>query len=163
MPTKFDVLVAAKAIEKKIAKRVKALEIECKEEFMDSYRTSGIDRMRSTVFDPKAAYMTLKGGKPSEKVTRFQLNNHDAAIDWMDETRPETDSFATENLEQFCKWWFERTGECPDGCVIFTYDSEPTEPTPMFVVKEDKVLPTLEENPTLLSEARVLMLEEGEV
>ena len=162
MANKFDVLVAAKATEKEFSKRVKALEDECKKELMDRYRSDGVDRMRSTVFDPKAAWMTLKGGKPSERVTRFQLNDMDAAIDWMDENRPETDSFATDNLEQFCKWWFEHTGECPDGCAVITYDSEPVEPTPCLTVKEAKVLPALQSNPTLLGEVNVLMLGEGE-
>lgn len=162
MPSKFDVLVAAKATEKEFSKRVKKLEDECKSEFMKRYREDGVDRMRSTVFDSKAAWMTLKGGKPSEKVTRFQLNDPDAAIDWMDETRPETDSFATDNIEQFCKWWFEHTGECPDGCVVLTYDSEPVEPTPCLTVKEAKVLPELQANPNILKEVNVLLLGSGE-
>ena len=162
MPTKFDVLVAAKATEKEFSKRVKALETECKEEFMERYRSDGTDRMRSTVFDSKAAWMTLKGGKPSEKVTRFQVNDIQAVIDWMDETRPDTDCFAQDNLAQFAEWHFMQTGECPDGCVVLTYDSEPVEPTPVLTVKEAKVLPMLEANPTLLAEARTLLLGEGE-
>lgn len=162
MPTKFDVLVAAKATEKEFAKRVKALETECKDEFMERYRADGTDRMRSTVFDPKAAWMTMKGGKPSERVDRFQLNDQDAAIEWMDETRPETDSFATANLEEFCRHWFYSTGECPDGCSVITYDSEPVEPTPCLYVKEAKVLPALQANPHLLGEVNTLLLMEGD-
>ena len=161
MPSKFDVLVAAKATEKEFSKRVKALEDEVKSEFMDNYRSSGVDRMRSTVFDAKAAWLTLKGGKPSVKVTRFQVNDPQAVIDWMDEQRPDTDCFAQDNLEQFAKWHFENTGECPDGCVVITYDSEPVEPTPCLTVKEDKVIPALKDNPNLLGEVNVLMLEGG--
>ena len=161
MATKFDLLVAAKATEKEFAKRVKSLETECKEEFMERYKAEGTDRMRSTVFDSKAAYMTMKGGKPSEKVEKFQLNDPDAAIDWMDETRPKTDGFATANLGEFCKWWFYKTGECPDGCTVITYDSEPVDPTPCLVVKEAKVLPALQANPNLLGEVNTLLLEDG--
>jgi len=161
MATKFDVLVAAKATEKEFAKRVKALEDECKEEFMERYRADGTDRMRSTVFDPKAAWMTLRGGRPSERVRRFQLNDPQAAIDWMDAARPETDGFAQDNLERFCEWWFMQTGECPDGCTVLEYDSEPVEPTPALTVKEAKVLPALKANAALLGEVNTLLLEEG--
>ena len=160
MATKFDVLVAAKAMEKEISKRVKELESECKAEFKERFKADGTDRMRSTVFDPKAAYMTMRGGKPSETVTRFQMNDAQAVIDWMDEARPDTDSFATDNLAQFAQWWFEHTGECPDGCTVMTYETEPTEPTPALVVKEAAILPALlTEQQGILKEANVLMLE----
>lgn len=161
MTTKFDVLVAARATEKEFAKRVKALETEVKQEFMDRYRADGTDRMRSTVFDSKAAWMTLKGGKPSERVTRFQVNDMQEVIDWMDENRPETDSFARDNLAQFAQWWFEHTGECPDGCSVITYDSEPVEPVPVLTVKEAKVLPALQDNPSMLADVNVLLLGDG--
>lgn len=162
MTSKFDLLVAMKAMEKEVSKRVKELEDEVKSEFMDSYRASGVDRMRSTVFDPKAAWLTLKGGKPSERVERFQLNDPDAAMDWMDDNSPDTYKFAIANIEEFCKWWFYSTGECPDGCAVIAYDSEPVEPTPCLTVKEAKVLPALKDNPGLLNEASVLMLGSGE-
>ena len=162
MATKFDVLVAAKATEKEFSKRVKALETECKQEFMDEYRESGVDRKRSTVFDPKAAWMTLKGGKPSEKVTRFQLTEPDRFVDWMDENRPETDTFAQANMAQFAEFWFHQTGECPDGCQVITYDSEPVEPTPALTVKESMVLPALQENQNILGEVNRLLLGDGE-
>ncbi|MBQ9003057.1 MAG: hypothetical protein IJ087_14485 [Eggerthellaceae bacterium] len=162
MPTNFDLLVAAKAVEKTFAKRVKALETQVKDEFIEKYRNDGTDRMRSTVFDGKAAWMTMKGGKPSETVTKFQMTDAQAVIDWMDENRPETDSFATDNLAQFAQWWFEHTGECPDGCKVITYDTEPTEPTPALTVKEAMVLPVLQDNPRILGEVNELLLGEGE-
>jgi len=162
MPTKFDVLVAAKATEKEFAKRVKALEGECKDEFREKYRSEGTDRMRSTVFDPKAAFMTMKGGKPSERVTRFQMVDAQAMTDWMEEVRPETDGFAQDNLAQFAEWWFASTGECPDGCTVITYDSEPVEPTPALVVKEAMVLPALRDMPQLAAITSSLMLGDGQ-
>ena len=162
MPTKFDVLVAAKATEKEFSKRVKALESACKSEFMERYRMDGTDRMRSTVFDQKAAWMTLKGGKPSEHVTRFQVNDLDKVVDWMDAQRPETDSFATDNIAQFAQWWFEHMGELPDGCELFEYDTEPTEPTPALTVKEAMVLPALRDMPQHTNVTQALLLEDGE-
>ena len=165
MATKFDLLVAAKATEKEFSKRVKRLEDECKAEFVEEYRTNGSDRKRSTVFDSKAAWMTMKGGKPSEHVTRFQLNDYQEAVDWMDETRPETDSFAQDNLERFCEWWFFHTGECPDGCTVIEYESEPVEPTPALTVKETAVLDELkkEKNAALSGAVTKFLLEDKDV
>lgn len=162
MATKFDLLVAAKATEKEFSKRVKVLENECKEEFKREFAELGIDRKRSTVFDQKAAWMTMKGGKPSEHVSRFQVTDQQKVVDWMDETRPETDSFASANLEQFAKWWFEHTGEMPDGCDVIEYDTEPVEPTPALTVKEALVLPAIQENPELFGEVNQLLLGDGE-
>ena len=162
MATKFDVLVAARATEKEFAKRVKALENECKEEFIENYKANGTDRMRSTVFDGKAAWMTMKGGKPSVPATKFQLNDPDLFVDWMDAQKPETDSFAQDNMAQFAEWWFNKTGECPDGCVVINYDTEPVEPTPALTVKEALVLPALQANPNLLGEVNTLLLGDGD-
>ena len=161
MDAEFEVLVAAKAKEKDFSKRVKRLEEKVKADFMADYRANGTDRKRSTVFDPKAAWLTMKGGKPSERVTRFQLVDPDAFTDWMDENRPETDTFAQANMAQFAEFWFHQTGECPDGCTVIEYDSEPVEPTPALTVKEDKVLKALDENPNLLAEVRQFMLGDG--
>ena len=162
MATKFDVLVAAKATEKEFAKRVKALETECKAEFVENFKATGNDRMRSTVFDGKAAWMTMKGGKPSEHVVKFQMTDPQEVIEWMDENRPETDSFAQDNLAQFAEWWFVHTGECPDGCTVIEYESEPVEPVPALTVKEAMVLPALQENPNLLGEVNTLLLGDGD-
>ena len=114
------------------------------------------------MFDPKAAWMTMKGGKPSEHVSRFQVTDPQKVVDWMDETRPETDSFASANLAQFAEWWFTNTGEMPDGCDVFEYDTEPVEPTPALTVKEAMVLPAIQANQELFGEVNQLLLGEGE-
>lgn len=161
-PTKMDYLAAAKAVSKEINSRVKALEDECKAEFLAEYKATGTDRKRFPLFGNKAGYMGIREGKPSEKVTRFQMVDPQEVIDWMDENRPETDSFAQDNLAQFAQWWFEHTGECPDGCTVVTYDSEPGEPTVTLTVKEKVVIPMLAENNLLAGEVNRLLLGDGE-
>jgi len=160
--TKLDVLFAAKAAGKEINNRIKALEDEVKAEFMEEYEQGGTDRKRSTVFGKEAGYLTMKEGKPSEHVTRFQVDDPQKVVDWMDYVKPETDSFASDNLEMFAKWWFEHTGEMPDGCTLFEYDTEPTKPTPMLSVKEKVVIPMLKANNVLSGEVNQLLLGDGE-
>ena len=163
MTTKFDVLVAAKATEKEFSKRVKALENECKEEFVANYKATGNDRKRPTAFDSKAAWMTMKGGKPSEHVVKFQMYDAGEMTDWMDENKPDTDSFAQANLAEFALWWFETTGECPDGCTVVEYDSEPVDPTPALTVKEASVLADLKENAALSGVVARFLLEDEDM
>ena len=161
-PTKVDNLVAAKAVVKEVDRRIKRFEDEVKAEFIEEYKNGGADRKRSRIFGNKAGYLTIKEGKPSERVTKFQLIDVQEATDWMDEAKPDTDSFAQDNLEQYCQWWFERTGECPDGCTVITYDTEPGEPTAILSVKEKVVLPILMENRELFGEVNQLLLGDGE-
>lgn len=159
--TRIDTLFAAKAISKEIDRRVKKLEDEVKAAFVDEYKSGGSDRKRSRIFGNKAGYLTIKEGKPSERVTKFQLVDVQEATDWMDAAKPDTDSFAQDNLELFCKWWFEHTGECPDGCTVINYDSEPGEPTAILTVKEKEVLPILVENGELPGEVNQLLFGEA--
>ena len=62
-----------------------ALEKECKEELLREYRENGNDRKRSPMFGKEAGYIGIQQGRPSEHVTRFQLVDPDAFVDWMDE------------------------------------------------------------------------------
>lgn len=161
-PTEFDYLVMARTAARKIDKRVKSIEDEQKAIFIDSYKENGTDRKRSLLFGKEAGCLYIREGKPSERVTKFQLVDAQEATDWMDETKPETDSFAQDNLELFCKWWFERTGECPDGCTVITYDTEPGEPTAVLRVNDDVVLQALMENRELFGEVNQRLLGDGE-
>ena len=161
-PTKLDMLFAAKAAQKEIAARVKALEDEVKAEFAEEYRAGGTDRKRSTYFGKSAGWLTMKDGKPSEHVRRFQCVDYEAAARWFDENRPDTDGFAADNLERFCEWWMAQTGECADGCTVIEYDTEPGEPTPALTVKEKVVLPMLE-GTELGAAAAEYLLGSGEV
>ena len=161
MATKLDTLFAAKAVSKEINARVNELEKECKAELLQEYKESGNDRKRSPMFGKEAGYIGIQEGKPSEHVVRFQLNDPDAFVDWMDEAKPETDTFAQANMAQFAEFWFHQTGECPEGCTVIEYDSEPGEPIVKLMVKEKVVLPMLQDNAGMLVEVNQLLLGDG--
>lgn len=155
---KYEVLYAAKAAEKEIGKRVKALETECKREVLDAYGRDGIDRKRSTVFGSKNAYITVQEGKPSEEAERFDVIDIQALTDWMDETRPDTDCFAADNLAAFAEWHFRSTGEMPDGCRLLRYRTEEKPPIAKLIVKDEPVLEAVSGNPELSSEVGRFLL-----
>lgn len=162
MMDKYEVLYAAKAVQKEIDKRVKTLENECKDEVLKCYLEEGIDRRRSKVFDPKAAYITVQAGKPSEEAQRFDVIDIDALTDWMDETRPDTDCFAADNLAMFAEWYFRTTGEVPDGCRLLRYETEPKPPIAKLVVKDAVVLETLRDKSLLAGEVNQFLLGDGD-
>lgn len=161
MDSKYERLYAAKAIMKEMDGEYKKLERECKEELLSEYREDGTDRKRSTLFGGKNAYMSVVEGKPSETAERFDVVDMQSLVDWMDETRPDTDPFAADNLAQFAEWYFRETGEVPDGCRLLTYQTEPKEPTVRLVVKEDAVIPILRES-GMLQGGFQLLLGDGE-
>lgn len=162
MANEFDYLVAAKAAVKTVNKRLDEIEAKVKADFKEQYKVDGTDRRRSTVFGPKAAWMTMKGGKPSEHVKRFTVHDMKALGEWMDENDPDVNPFVQANLDKFAEWWCFNQGECPDGCTLVEYDNDPTEPVPVLTVKEDIVIPMLRENPSLLGEVNRLLLGDGE-
>lgn len=167
MASKVDLLFAAKAVSKEMAARVRALEDECKAELADDYMRDGTDRRRSPLFGDGAGWLSVvkRDPEPARRERRFQLTDPQAAIDWMEEARPDTDTFASENLEAFARWHFEATGELPGGCDLVEYEV-PAVPAGVksvtLTVKEKVVLPQLAGDAALLGEARRLLLGDGE-
>ena len=144
--TPADILWAKKAIVKQLTAEVKEDEQALKAQAIEDYKAGRGGQVRSPMFGNKSGYITVKEGKPPEHVTRFQVDDPQKLVDWMDEARPDTDCFAADNLELFAKWHFEHTGELPDGCHVFEYDTEQGEPTATFAVKEGVVIPMLRDN-----------------
>lgn len=156
-PTKIDRLFAAKAVLKAAEAEVKMLEAECKDALMDRYLEDGTDRVRSPFFGKEAGYLGIQEGKASERKIRMYVADEQAVVDWMDETRPETDGFASDNLEAFCIWWFENTGEDIPGFNRIEYDTEPGKPIAKLVVKEKVVIPIMRERGLLGGAGRFLL------
>lgn len=155
--SRYEQLYATKAIMKTLDKEYRKLEGECKRELLEEYAQDGTDRKRSKMFGGKNAYMSVVEGKPSETAERFDVVDMQSLVDWMDETRPDTDPFAADNLAQFAEWYFRETGEVPDGCRLLTYQTEPKEPTVRLVVKESAVIPILRDGGMLEGGFRLLL------
>lgn len=156
-PTKIDRLFAMKAVSKEIDAEVKSLESECKGELLDRYLEDGTDRLRSPYFGKDAGYLGISEGKAKEATVREFVSDPQKVVDWMDETHPETDGFAQDNIELFCSWWFAQTGEEIPGFERIEYAPEPGRPTARLVVKEKVVLPILKQSGMLEGSVRFLL------
>lgn len=155
--TEFDVLVAEEAV----LKKANAIHKE-RVERMKAEAVANGTPMRSKLFGLKVAGIDLVDGKPAERDVRYQLTDPQRAIDWMDETRPDTDSFAQDYLELFCEWWFVHTGELPDGFDAIEYETEEKPVTAKFLIRKrefvDVIINKMLETPQLAEPVRARLL-----
>ncbi len=136
--TEFDVLVGEEAILKEMTARHK--------ERADRLKAQAVKEgtpMRSKLFGLKVAGIDLVDAEEPESFTRYQLTDPQKAIDWMDANRPETDGFASDNLERFCIWWLEHTGEKPDGLDIIEGMTEGKPVTAKFAIRNKRFVPEI--------------------
>ena len=159
---KFEKLFAAKAVVKEINSRLSELEKECKAELLEEYEKDGTDRKRSRIFGSKNAYLTVQEGKPSEEAERFDVTDPNALLDWFEEAEVDTWKFAYDHVREYAEWHFRKTGECPDGCTLLRYMTEPTAPIVKLCVKEKAVLPILQEQAEMLEGTNRLLLGDGD-
>ena len=164
--TEFDILVGEEAVLKEMTARHK--------ERADRLKQQAIAEgtpMRSKVFGLKVAGIDLVEGSEPEPFTRYQLTDPQKAIDWIDANRPDTDGFASANLEAFCIWWLENTGEKPDGLDIIEGMTEGKPVTAKFAIRKrdyvPKILDKMRNTPEISGQVvmtlvgETLLLEEG--
>jgi len=146
--TLIDEVMAEEAVLKKATEIHKA-----KVDMLKNQAVENATPMRSKLFGLKTGGIDLVDGKPPETVVSYSLSEPQKVIDWMDETRPETDGFASDNLAAYCQWWFEHTGELAPGFYRNEYQTEGKPMSARFVVrKADDVIAVLREKPELAQE-----------
>ena len=126
--------ILAKAVIKKFSDEVaEPLERQAKEELVEDYRRNGTTSRATPNLGGKLGSLYIKEGKavPEETIDEFVVEDEQAVVDWMDETRPDTDCFAQDNIRQFAEWHFMNTGEEVPGCrlvkrTVGGYRTEPT-------------------------------------
>ena len=159
---KKELLYFATAYKKKVDKEWKALKSECDEEFLDEYRESGNTTKRSLLFGKGAGtyYIPINEAKPPQEVTNYALADDVAFSEWLDGNQDAAIRYAMLNAQDFARFWFNFTGELPDGTtrVAYTTEGTPETPgTPTMKVKEDVVFEKMREM-GLLAEGTKLFL-----
>lgn len=132
------------------------------EAFLEATAATDKATVQSDVFGA-AVYMSKLPGKPSERKTRFEMRDEQAAVDWFEESKAEADGFALAYMAKFCEWWFETTGEVPGGCSATEYDTVAKPPTTRLNAKGEEVFKTLKERFGFELDAALPNLLEGEV
>ena len=144
----FDELVWLEAIIKEASKRRDELKGECRDDLLEAYERDGTTQKRSKLFGKEASVMSVTFSKPKEphEVVEWNNTDWDEFSAWLDENHGQFNNFLFQNYKGFCEWWFERTGEVPDG---IDRDTHMTDPEPERVsgtrlsVKPEKVFERL--------------------
>lgn len=130
----------AKAVVHKFEEEVAGpLEQQAKAELLEEYRKSGTDRRSTPNLGDKMGSLYIKAGKhvPEERFSVFEVDDEQAVVDWMDESRPDTDSFAANRPKEFAEWYFFTTGELPPGCSMKEHVRGGYDLDPIAVLKPD--------------------------
>ena len=157
--TTAEKAIIAKALVRKLDEEfAKPLEMQAKDELVGAYKETGATQMAGPNIGRDCGCVYIKEGKsvPESRESRFVVEDPQALVDWMDETRPDTDCFAADNIERFAEWHLANTGELPGGCRVVdvirpAYQEEPTAVLkPNYRKLYEKMAPQLEAVQTLM-------------
>ena len=159
---KKELLYFATAFKKKVDREWKELKSECDAEFLDEYRQSGNTKKQSLMFGKGAGsyYIPIKEAVPPEEIANYALSDDEAFSEWLDANQDAAIRYAMLNAQDFARFWFNFTGELPDGTtrVAYTTDGTPEMPgTPTLKVKEDVVFEKMKEMGLLAEGTRRLL------
>ena len=154
------------AFSKMLDKELKPLKSECDAEMLDEYMKSGNTQARSKIFGKKAWTYTvpIKDAVPPEEVADYALSDDEAFSEWLDANQDATIRYAMLNAQDFARFWFNFTGELPDGTTRVAYmtDGMPEMPgTPRLKVDADYMVGKMEEMGLLPEGMRLLLLGDG--
>jgi len=147
-----------------LKKKVDAAHKEAKEQAIDDLATLtgelGVTEMTSTLFGPEAG--NLKYSKVREKkVTEFNVIDECDLFEWIGDNPGATKLYARENKVAFAEWWFEQTGEVPDGVSRVEY-VEPAKVGPAKLYKFDPDVVEAKFGNNVLLGANELLLGDGD-
>lgn len=159
---KKEMLYFATAYKKKVDKEWKALKAECDAEFLDEYRESGNTQKRSLFFGKGAGtyYIPIKEAQPPEEIANYEVSDDEKLAEWLDANPDAATRYALLNAQDFARFWFNFTGECPEGIKrgSYTTDGVPETPgTPTMKVKEDVVFEKMQEMGLLAEGTRLFL------
>ena len=157
----IDRYVGIKAIQGVVSAKLKEAELDAQDYFSEQER-EGIKSLQSVAFgDCGGEYHR---GKTKAK-TVIEWNNTDwqEFSDWLDENSMQLNNFLFQNYKGFCEWWFERTGEVPDGIsrVEYTEPSKQTAPK-LYRFDQQGVIDKITESGGFFDGANRLLLGDGD-
>jgi len=121
MAENIDRYIAAKWLKGKVDGLCKEAEADMSAELSELNETTGAIDIGSKLFEgAHFAYSKTR----AKNVTEYNLSDALAFADWLIENPEACNAYAQYNAEAFGKWWFEHTGEVPDGVSRVEYRQE---------------------------------------
>ena len=159
-PTPIDRYFAAECIKKEVDAAYKAAK-EDAAVYLDEAREDGKTSLISTYFGEDAG--EYKRGKTRAK-TVVEYNVPDLAefVYWCSENRIALEIYVKEHASEFGQWWFENTGELPDGISRVDYEEPPHLKAPqIYRYDHELIKQKLAEGGNILEGANRLLLSDG--
>ena len=123
MENKIDALFALCWLKKKVDAAYKNAETEAAI-YLDEAREEGKTALVSTYFGEEAG--EYKRGKTRKKrVTEYHVLDMRDLLEWLTGNIDAARSYACNNAIAFAQYWFDNTGEVPDGISRVEYDDLP--------------------------------------
>lgn len=155
----IDEYVGLRALKGAVDAKYKEAEANASDFFAENEK-QGISAITSPMFGDAGG--EFKRGKTKAK-TVVEWNNTDWEDfdSWLDDNSAQLSAYLFQNYKPFCEWWFERTGEVPDGIsrVEYTEPSKPTAPK-LYRFDQQGVLDVISDGGNLFEKANALLLGE---
>lgn len=159
--TPIDRYFAAECVKREVDKVHKEAKAEA-EAYLDEARENGQTALVSTFFGEDAG--EYKRGKTRAKqVVEYNVCDIQELNAWLYDNLDAMSSFVCDKAIEFAQYWFEKTGELPEGTSRVYYD-EPSKPKPPQIYRydHDLVKATLADGGNLLVGANQLLLSGGD-
>lgn len=121
MANAIDRYIGLEWLKKEVDSAHKQAKLEAEEELAAKTRDEGVLEIASTYFGADAG--TYKYSKTRKKtVTEYNLTDFSDLDAWLDANTGAAIGYALQDPQAFAKWWFEKTGEVPDGTSRVEYE-----------------------------------------
>ena len=160
-PTPIDRYFAAKCVKREVDAAYKVAESEAAI-YLDEARENGVNSLSSTYFGEDAG--EYKRGKTCTKqVVEYNVPDIVDFEAWCMDNQVALVQYAKRNASDFGQWWFETTGEIPDGIARVDYEEPPKPKAPsIYRYNHELVKAKLAEGGNLLEGANKLLLGGGD-
>lgn len=161
MITPIDRYFAAKCVKKEVDAAYKEAETEAAI-YLDEAREEGKTSLISTYFGEDAG--EYKRGKTRKKtVVEYNVPDIEEFGFWCTENIAALMEYVKEHASEFGQWWFEATGEMPDGISRVDYEEPPKLKAPsIYRYDHELIKAKLAAGGNLLEGANRLLLGDGD-
>ena len=129
-----DRLIAAKWVKDKVDAAYKEAEIAASSELAELCGENGTTEIACLTFPGAGTYKYSQTRRKT--VVEWNLADQEELNAWLQSNKQAAIAYAFSAGSDFAKWWFERTGELPDGVARVEYE-EPAKAGPPKLYKYD--------------------------
>ncbi len=159
MATPLDKCIVAKCLKEKADALYKQYELQAYDELAELNESYGATEIASKLFDgAKYRYSKTR----AKKIVDFNRTDDDALVEWLADNPEAATTYAALNAEAFGEWWFESTGEVPDGIARVEYTQEAKVGAPKLYGYDSETAERVIRDNNLLAGVEPLLLGEGE-